>query len=402
MIWLALLVGMALTLFGATSSAALITVSRSDLADAVSRRLRGAAESLDWLADAERELAAATATTGLGIAVLAAALAAVVDALSGSLPIWGVLVLLVGVALPFVLMSGYVLPRWLTAHRATRVADALRPILRPWSKLFGLFLPETAQRPVADIRALWREGVSAGAIGSEELVMVGNVITFAQRPIREVMTPRTNLAAIPEGAGFEEIQAAFIQSGYSRLPVYRGTVDEIVGMVHVFDLLKIKADEPVPVRPVGAAPGSRTCGDVLLDMQRERRHLTVVLDEFGGTLGIVTMEDLLAAMVGEIFDEHDETAERRIPDLAGPWETSGAVHVSEVSERFGITLPDGPSQTLGGRLAELLGRFPRVGERLRVRGLEFDILAATATRIERVVIRRIGADPVLLDREAGA
>ena len=399
MIWLAVAVGLLVTLLGATETAALITVSRADLAEAVSRRLKGAAESLDWLVDAERELAAATATTGLGIAILASGLSAVFDVATGTLPLWGVLILLVSVALPFVLFSGYVLPRWLTAHRASRVADLLRPVFRPWTRVVGWLLPVPAKRPAADVRALWREG-AAGALGtSDELVMVGNVITFAERPVREVMTPRTKLVAIPDGAGSDEIQAAFIQSGYSRLPVYRGTLDEMVGMVHVFDLLKVKA-EPVPVRPVGATPASRACGDVLLDMQRERRHLTVVLDEFGGTLGIVTLEDLLEAMVGEIFGEHDETTERKVPDQFSPWETTGAAEVAELEVRFGTQLPAGPSQSVGGRLAELLGRFPRPGERLRVSGLEFDVLGATPTRIERLLVRRAGAAPLVLDREA--
>ncbi len=399
MIWLAVGIGLAVTLLGATETAALITVSRSDLADAVSRRLKGGAESLDWLVDAERELAAATATTGLGIAVLAAGLSAVVDVATGTLPLWGVLVILVSVALPFVLFSGYVLPRWLTAHRASRVADLLRPVFRPWTRVVGWLLPAPTQRPAADVRALWREG-AAGALGtSDELMMVGNVITFAERPVRELMTPRTNLVAIPEGAAYDEIQAAFIQSGYSRLPVYRGTLDDMVGMVHVFDLLKVSDAAPVPVRPVGATPASRASGDVLLDMQRERRHLTVVLDEFGGTLGIVTLEDLLEAMVGEIFDEHDETAERKAPDQFSPWETTGAADLTLLEERFGVVLPAGPSQSVGGRLAELLGRFPRPGERLRVSGLEFDVLGATATRVERLLVRRAGPGPVLLDRD---
>ncbi len=399
MIWLAVGIGLLVTLLGATETAALITVSRSDLADAVSRRLKGGAETLDWLVDAERELAAATATTGLGIAILAAGLSAVFDVATGTLPLWGVLVLLLSVALPFVLFSGYVLPRWLTAHRASRVADLLRPLFKPWTRVVAWLLPAPTQRPAADVRALWREG-AAGALGtSDELVMVGNVITFAERPVRELMTPRTKLVAIPEGAGYDEIQAAFIHSGYSRLPVYRGTLDEVVGMVHVFDLLKVKDAAPVPIRPVGATPASRASGDVLLDMQRERRHLTVVLDEFGGTLGIVTLEDLLEAMVGEIFDEHDETAERKAPDQFSPWETTGAAEVAELEDRFGVALPAGPSQSVGGRLAELLGRFPRPGERLRVSGLEFDVLGATATRIERLLVRRAGAGPVLLDRE---
>jgi len=187
------------------------------------------------------ELSAATATTGLGIALLAAGLSAAVAPLNGQLPLWGTPLLLVVVAVPFVLFSGYVLPRWLTSHRATQVAEFVRPILKPWARALSLFLPEPARRHAADVRALWREG-AAGALGSsEELLMVGNVITFAQRSIREVMTPRPELVAIPEEAGYDEVQQAFTQSGYSRLPVYRASIDEVVGMVHVFDLLKVEA-----------------------------------------------------------------------------------------------------------------------------------------------------------------
>lgn len=400
MIWVAVGLGLGVTLFGASSTAALLTLSASALAEAVSRRLRGNPEPLDWLYNTERELSAAAATTALGIALLAAGLSAVVSVGSGSLPVWGVAILLLLVAVPFALFSGYLLPRWLTERRAGRVADLVRPILGPWSRALGWILPEPVRRHAADVRAVWREGAAGALAPSEELVMVGNVITFAQRVVRDVMTPRTELVAIPEEAGYDEITQAFVQSGYSRLPVYRGTLDEIVGMVHVFDLLKVRRGERVPIRPVGATPASRSCGDVLLDMQRERRHLSVVLDEFGGTLGIVTLEDLLEAMVGEIFDEHDETAERRVPAAINLWEGDGATEVGEIEARFGVTLSSGTARTIGGRLAELAGRLPRTGERFSVDGLELDVLAAGPSRVERLVVRR-AADPVVPLRREG-
>ncbi len=138
------------------------------------------------------------------------------------------------------------------------------------------------------------------------------------------MTPRTDIVAIEENAALEDIRLVFAQSGYSRVPVFRGTLDDIVGMVHAFDLFKLEPGDPLPVRPVAVTPASRSCGDLLLDMQRERRHLAIVLDEFGGTLGIVTLEDLLEELVGEIFDEHDEEV-RGHPAAAGPalFETDG-------------------------------------------------------------------------------
>lgn len=398
MIWIAITLGLAVTVFGASASAALVVVSRISLADAVSRRLRGLPSSLDWFAEAERDLAGATATTGLGTAILAAGLSAVVAVVTGALPIWGILLLVLVGAVPLVLFSGYVLPRWLSVSRATRVAGALRPLLRPWSRALALVLPESPRRKEDDALPLWRE--AAGVMApTDELVMVGNVLTFAEHAVRDVMTPRTELVAIPEEAGQDEITQAFVQSGYSRLPVYRGTMDEILGMVHVFDLLKVKPGERVPIRPVGVAPASRSCGDVLLDMQRERRHLTVVLDEFGGTAGIVTLDDLLEAMVGEIFDEHDLPAPTE-PAAATDhplWDAGGATAIHELEERFGVTLP-GSARTVGGRLVEHAGRLPREGERFVWRGLEFDVIAVSPTRIERVLVRRAGGPVFRLDR----
>ena len=137
-------------------------------------------------------------------------------------------------------------------------------------------------------------------------MLVGGVMAFSARPVREVMTPRTDIVAIEENAPLDEIRLVFAHSGYSRIPVFRETLDDIIGMLHAFDLFKLQPGDPLPVRPVAVTPASRSCGDLLLDMQRERRHLAVVLDEFGGTLGIATLEDLLEELVGEIFDEHDE------------------------------------------------------------------------------------------------
>jgi len=141
------------------------------------------------------------------------------------------------------------------------------------------------------------------------------------------------------------------------------------------------------VRPVAITPASRACGDLLLDMQRERRHLAVVLDEFGGTLGIATLEDLLEELVGEIFDEHDDEV-RAVP-AGGPtiFETDGNLPPEALEERFGVTLPRGRSTTVGGLVVEWAGRIPNPGERFLVRGLEIDIVEASPTRIERLIIR---------------
>ncbi len=302
MIWIVFLAGLGLAAFGAVSATALVSVSRAELTRAVSRQLRGGPGSLEWFAETEAQLAVATATTSLGVTLLGAAVPSV---FSGD-PLLYLAVFVVLVAMPFVLFSSYLVPRWVARFYAEPVRHQVTPALRLWSRLVGLLLPARPTVGPSELRSLWREGAAGGISADEELLMVGGVMTFSERPVREIMTPRTDLVALPEDASLDDIAQVFAQSGYSRIPVYRGTMDEIVGMLHAFDLFKLKPGDPLPVRPVTAAPPSRTCGELLLDMQRERRHLAVVLDEFGGTLGIVTFEDLLEELVGEIFDEHDE------------------------------------------------------------------------------------------------
>jgi putative hemolysin len=391
-IWIVAAVGLILAAFGATAGAALITVSRAELTRAVGRRLRGAAPSLGWLAGVDADLTAASATTSLGVLLLGAALPGL---LAGTgTPRLIALPALVGA--PLILFAAYLVPRWLTLPRAQTVADYVLPVLRPWSRLVGLVLPaRTVTRPT-DLRSIWREGAAVGVRADDELVMVGGVMAFTVRPVREVMTPRTDIVAIEETAAMDDIRLVFAQSGYSRIPVFRGTLDEIVGMLHAFDLFKLQAGDPLPVRPVAITPGSRSCGDLLLDMQRERRHLAVVLDEFGGTLGIVTLEDLLEELVGEIFDEHDEEVREQPGGGPAIFETDGNVPPEAIEERFGVSLPGGRSTTVAGLLIEWAGRIPMAGERFAVRGLEFDVVQASPTRIERLLIRSGATAPVSL------
>jgi putative hemolysin len=392
MTWAAVAIGLVVAAFGATAGAALISVSRAELTRAVARRLRGATPSLEWLAQVDNYLTAASATTSLGVLLIGAAIPGL---LAGSAASRSLIVLAL-LAVPVVLLAAYLLPRWLTQPRAAGVAERVIPVLRPWSRVLGLLLPaRTATRP-NDLRSIWREGAAVGLRADDELVMVGGVMAFSVRPVREVMTPRTDIVAIDENAALEDIRLVFAQSGYSRIPVFRGTLDEIIGMLHAFDLFKLQPGDPLPVRPVAVTPASRNCGDLLLDMQRERRHLAVVLDEFGGTLGIATLEDLLEELVGEIFDEHD--AEVRPSPSGGPtlFETDGNVSPDAIEERFGLSLPRGRSTTMGGLLVEWAGRIPNAGERFAIPGLEFDVLEASPTRIERLLIRSGGASTVTL------
>jgi CBS domain containing-hemolysin-like protein len=389
-IWLAILLGAVLTAFGATAAAALITVSRAELTRAVGRKLRGAPPLLTGLAQTDYYLTAASATTSLGVLLLGAAVPGLLAG-SSAPPLVVIVALL---AVPLVLFAAYLVPRWLTQPRAETVADRVIPVLKPWSRILGLVLPARTATRATDLRSIWREGAAVANELDSELMMVGGVMAFSVRQVREVMTPRTDIVAIEENAPLDEIRLVFAGSGYSRIPVFRDTLDDIVGMLHAFDLFKLEPGDPLPVRPVAVTPASRSCGDLLLDMQRERRHLSVVLDEFGGTLGIATLEDLLEELVGEIFDEHDEEVRQAAPAIAAIFETDGNVSIEAVQERFGVVLPRGRSTTIGGLLVEWAGRIPNAGERFVVRGLEFDVVQASPTRIERLLIRS-GSAPAI-------
>ncbi|MBK8005781.1 MAG: HlyC/CorC family transporter [Gemmatimonadetes bacterium] len=390
MIWVVLLGGLLLAIFGAVAGTALVSVSRMELTRAVAGQLRGGAGSLAWIAEMEEYLGVTAVLTALGVVLVGAAIPPFVPGAT-----LAVLLLIVLVSVPAVILLGYLVPRWLARPRAEALRNLIVPVLRPVARVVGVLLPARAVPGASDLRALWREGAAAGFAADEELIMVGGVMTFTERPVREVMTPRTDLVAVSEADALDDIAAVFAQSGYTRLPVYRGTLDEIVGMLHAFDLFKLKPGDRLPIRPVANAPASRSCGDLLLDMQRERRHLAVVLDEFGGTQGIVTLEDLLEELVGEIFDEYDRQA---VAAPGGPLlrEADGATPLDALEAEFEVRLPRARTASIGGLVAELAGRIPQAGERFLLAGLEVDVLQATPTRVERVLIRRAPPAPVVL------
>ncbi|HJS47375.1 MAG TPA: hemolysin family protein, partial [Gemmatimonadales bacterium] len=314
---------------------------------------------------------------------------------------WPVALLLTALlGVPAALATAHLFPRRVSARRPERVVRLLLPPLRPLGVVMRLLLPSRGADGGDALADVWQEGLATGVGSRDQMAMAGGVLAFRARSVRDVMTPRTAVVAVAEEATLDDITAVFTSSGYSRLPVYRGTLDEIVGMLHAFDLFKLRPGDPLPVRPVAVSPGSRGAAALLVDMQRERRHLAVVLDEFGGTLGIVSLEDLLEELVGEIFDEHDgvtaPAGEGDPPFL----EADGGTPVAAVSERFGVALDAGRATTVAGLLAEAAGRIPRAGERFLLGGLEFDVIQATPARAERVLIRPGPVLPVALTRRA--
>ncbi|MGH7532818.1 MAG: CBS domain-containing protein [Gemmatimonadales bacterium] len=393
MITLVLILGLALALAGGTVTGVLIGESRRAITRAASRRLRGAGEAPAWLGHVGEYLQAASAATALGAVLLGAALPALLGGLG--VTAFALVALLIGV--PAILIVAYLGPRWLARVGAIRSVGAVLPLIHPWSALLAPVLPSAVE---TDPDHLLRSIASGGSGVDPELVMAGGVMTFSERPVREVMTPRTEVVAVPEGGSRTEFAEAFAQGGYSRVPVYRGTLDEIVGMVHAFDLLTVGDDMPLPILPVTLTPEGRSCGELLLEMQRERRHLAVVLDEFGGTQGIVTLEDLLEVLVGEIFDELDGPPGSPAAGVlrSAPIEVDATTPIEDVAARFGVSFPSTAATTVAGLLADLARRIPEAGEQFILSGLEFDVLQASPARAERIIVR-VAGHSTSLDRE---
>ncbi len=377
--WVLIFGGSILAAVGMMTHSAAEHANRVELYRWITGRLRGAKAARALLAGPDRILGASAALASVGLLLTALGIGAQVY----PLPPGGVLVVLLA-AIPLLVTAIDLLPRAIGRRRAEGVVKTMVPWIGRLANIFAPFVPVgSAVRPRIDLGDV-PPTIEAAGSDAHELTLVSGVLAFSERPVREVMTPRTELVAVKHGASVEDVGKLLAESGYSRLPVYSESLDNIVGMLYAFDLFKLSPGAEVPLRPVTIVPGTRPCADLLFEMQRDRRHLAVVLDEYGGTAGIATMEDLLGELVGEI--EEAETDSETEQKTLGVIEVSGATPTEEIAERFDAQLPD-YAETVSGLLTRAAGRIPQPGERYEIGSLEFDVMAATPTRVERVAIR---------------
>jgi len=360
------LVVLVLGLLGASAAAAVgvaaAAVSQLELTRWVTYKLRGGRAAARALENPGRVLATANALTTLGVIGAAGALPAL---LAQATPTFlGVFTIAVGV--PLFVSAAYLVPRVVGRRWAESIVARAVPWLERVGRALAPFIPARDPSRRTTLAAVL-SGADTGALASAgEMAVVSGVLAFAQRPVKDLMTPRTAVVAIPEGLLAAEAAHVCMQSRYSRYPVYRGV------------------------------PGATRAADLMLEMQRGRSHLAVVLDEFGGTAGLVTFEDLLRDLMSEIFEP--EPVEPSLEALVRVVELEGSAPASRLEEAFDVTFGSREVQTVGGLLVQALGRIPRAGERLALKGLEFDILAATATRVERVAVRPGPVRAIALDR----
>jgi CBS domain containing-hemolysin-like protein len=259
---------------------------------------------------------------------------------------------------------------------------------------------EDAMHFPGELRQLVERAEAGGALEPEDAELLEGVFEFSEKNAREVMTPRTEIVALPVDASLDEVIGTVDRSGLSRFPVYEGSIDNIVGIVLAKDLLPAlrsvdNAESPFSlrqlIRPAHFIPGTREVEEVLSDFKRLKEHMAIVLDEYGGTAGVVTMEDLLEEIVGEILDEHDERhepAQARGGEVLVP----GDLNIGELNERLGLAVPEDEFATIGGYIFGTLGRVPRVGDHVTVGGATFAVRSVEGRRAEQIAVKRVGVD----------
>jgi CBS domain containing-hemolysin-like protein len=262
---------------------------------------------------------------------------------------------------------------------------------------------ETVHSP-EELRLLVEQAQESGSLEHGDARMLGGVFEFSEKNAREVMTPRTEIIAFPVDATLPQVLEIVEESGVSRYPVYNETIDDIIGIVLAKDLLKVlipAASGPTRekgqssefslramMRPVHVVPGSREVEDVLADFKRLKIHMAIVLDEYGGTAGVITMEDLLEEIVGEILDEYDTLEDSDVPvqTRAGETVVPGGTNIGELNERFGLDVPEDDATTIGGYVFGVLGRLPQPGDRVIAAGAVFTVREMDGRKIDSLAV----------------
>jgi CBS domain containing-hemolysin-like protein len=309
---------------------------------------------------------------------------------------------------------GWVVPMLIVRGDPERVLDmllpAFAPVVRVMQPVVALLARPAAVRkerpgqPSADAeeeqgeaaQAYIEAGAQEGLIEGDERRLIQSIVEFGDTLVREVMTPRPDIVAIRAEATLGDLRALLREQAYSRVPVFKESLDNILGVVFVKDLVQLTdADERTVsaiMRPAHVVPETKPVADLLREFQHRRVQIAIVVDEYGGTAGLVTLEDLLEEIVGEIRDEYDEEAEPVVDLGDGAYVFSGKVDIDELADRLGVEIAREGFETVGGYLLSRVGRVPAVGEVLEVDGLAIEVLEAERRRVTKVRVRASQAE----------
>ncbi len=381
---------------GGLLRAAAASLLRTHRADALHAAAEGndAARRVAELLAARAHLQPATSVVIASVHVAAAASGAwaLASILEG-----GVLALsLVGMWVVIVVF-GDLVPRRIGRSRPGRLAYALVPLIEAAVR-FGSAADDLVGDDEDEEEEVSEDDVEEER-DREERELITQVLEFSDTLVREVMTPRTDLVTLPSTATSDDALDVFVETGLSRIPVVGESVDDIVGLVFARDFLRItdegRAGVPIAdfMRDVFFVPETKRVPDLLRVMQAEKNHLAVVVDEYGGTAGLVTIEDLLEELVGEIEDEFDEEEQLVIDQSDGALLVDARLPVEDLAALLGVDLPDEEWDTVGGLMLGLAGRVPRVGERFVESGHEFRTMRVQGRRVAQVRVTAVEVPP---------
>ncbi len=248
------------------------------------------------------------------------------------------------------------------------------------------------------------ESEERGLIDHDEGDMIEGIFELKQTVAREIMIPRTQIVAVPKDCLLDQLLSAIIHSGHSRIPVYKENVDQIIGILNAKDLLPFWLDqnkvfeiEKICREPF-FVPETKRINDLLNELRSKKSHLAVIVDEYGGTSGIVTIEDIIEEIIGDIRDEHDREEDEFVPQEDGSTLVNAWANLDDFEERFEVKVPREGYDTVGGFIIHLLGKVPRKGEEIIYEDIRMRIQSADAKRVARVLVKRI-SEPVSENRD---
>jgi CBS domain containing-hemolysin-like protein len=313
----------------------------------------------------------------------------------------------------FVLVFELLLPLLIAGRDPERVLEVLLPTFAPIARAFGPMTrwiartvpgtrrggpapspDEAAEEASEAAKAYIDTAAQEGLIKSEERRLLQSIVDFGDTLVREVMTPRPDIVAIRDTATVGDVRAQFREQEYSRFPVYKDSLDNIAGFIFVKDLVTLSSDDDLKpitglLRPAVVVPETKRVPELLKQFQRQQTQIAIVVDEYGGTAGLVTIEDLLEEIVGEIRDEYDVESEPIVDEGNGRFVFTGKVNIDEVAQRLDVEIEREGFETVGGYLLSHLGRVPAKGERFELDGLSVEVIDAERRRINKVRMCRL-------------
>jgi len=345
----------------------------------------------------------------LGLAVLGCLILAFTAQNAGDWEAFIVALLLVSF---YVILGTYVIPQIIYRKSTGQGLLPLVPLFRllallmrplTWALNFLQSVFDLGDHPQADeaptpeehIDALIAAGEEEGIIEKGDRELIQSVVAFGDTTVREVMTPRPRIVAIRQDASLDALREVVIHEQYSRIPVYEENIDQITGFVHVRDMFELDDEDRARrkvrdiVRPIRAVPETKPVNDLLREMQEEGAHMAVVVDEYGSTAGIVTMEDMVEEIVGEIHDEHEPERDFSAqPD--GSYVVSGSFDIGRLEDLLNFHPHEGTeSTTVGGLVTEWLGHVPEAGETTERDGISIQVLSANQVRVDQVRVSKV-------------